>query len=243
MIEIHQRLKVSVVIPAFNEEEHIGKVVKMAKAVDEVDEVMVIDDGSEDDTVKATKQADAKVVSFKENRGKGYAMKKGCEIAKGDILIFIDADLKNINPKKIKGILDPFKEGYEFVKTRFDRRGGRVTRLTAKPLLGHFFPEIEKKFEQPLSGQIGIKKELMKRLDLEEDIGVDIGILIDVVEMNAKTKQVYFGWLVHDERKLKDLDNMARIISRVILDKAAKYDRVDKAIAEIKMREEKKCVR
>jgi glycosyltransferase involved in cell wall biosynthesis len=236
MIEIHRRLKVSVVIPAFNEEEHIRKVVKMAKAVNEVDEVLVIDDGSEDDTVKAAKQADAKVVSFKENRGKGFAMKKACEIAKGDILIFIDADLKNINPKKIKRILDPFKEGYEFVKTRFDRRGGRVTRLTAKPLLGHFFPEIEKKFEQPLSGQIGIKKELMKRLDLEEDMGVDIGILIDVVEMNAKTKQVYFGWLVHDERELKGLDNMARIISRVILDRAAKYDRVDKAITEITMR-------
>jgi glycosyltransferase involved in cell wall biosynthesis len=236
MIEIHQRLKISVIVPAFNEEEHVGKIVKMAKAVDEVDEVLLIDDGSEDDTVKAAKQADAKVVSFKKNRGKGYAMKKGCEIAKGDILIFIDADLKNINPKKIKRILNPFKEGYEFVKTRFDRRGGRVTRLTAKPLLSHFFPEIEKKFEQPLSGQIGIKKKLMKRLDLEEDMGVDIGILIDVVEMNAKTKQVYFGWLIHDEKELKDLDNMARIISRVILDKAAKYDRVDKAIAEVKMR-------
>lgn len=233
MIEVRQKLKVSVVIPAYNEEENIEKVINTAKEVDEVDEVLVVNDGSEDRTADVAKQTGAKVITLKENRGKGYALKKGREKAKGDVLIFIDADIKNIMPKNIQKIIDPFKESYDFVKTRFERKKGRVTQLTAKPLLGHFFPEIEKKFEQPLSGQIGIKKELLNKIDLEEDMGVDIGILIDVVEMYAKIKEVSFGRLKHDEKKLKDLERMAKAVSRVILDRAAKYNRVYEAVEEI----------
>jgi len=233
MIEVRQKLKVSVVIPAYNEEENIEKVINTAKDVDEVDEILVVNDGSEDRTAEVAKQTGAKVITLEENRGKGYALKKGCEKAKGDIFIFLDADIKNITPKNIQNIIDPFKETYDFVKTRFERKKGRVTQLTAKPLLGHFFPEIEKKFEQPLSGQIGIKKELMNKIDLEEDMGVDIGILIDVVEMYAKIKEVYFGRLKHDEKELKDLERMAKAVSRVILDRAAKYNRIDEAVEEL----------
>lgn len=233
MIEIHQKLEVSVVIPAYNEEENIEKVIHAAKEVSEVDEVVVIDDGSKDHTSYVAKENGARVFSLEENKGKGYAMKRGCENAKGDVLIFLDADLQNISSRKIRRMINPFRESYEFVKTRFDRRNGRVTQLTAKPLLGHFFPEIEEKFEQPLSGQIGIKKDLMESLDLEIDMGIDIGILIDVVEMGAKTKQVYFGELIHDEKELGNLDEMAKEVSRVILDRAARYNRVDEAIEEI----------
>ncbi|MFQ5741857.1 MAG: glycosyltransferase, partial [Acidobacteriota bacterium] len=179
MIEITQRLKISVVLPAYNEAEFIGKVISAAKEVAEVDEVLVINDGSTDETANVAKEAGARVVSHKINRGKGFAMKTGCEKAIGDVLIFLDADLINIQPETIRRIIEPFKEGYDFVKTRFRRRGGRVTQLTARPLLGHFLPEIDEQFEQPLSGQIGIKKELMQKLDLEVDMGVDIGILID----------------------------------------------------------------
>jgi hypothetical protein len=125
-------------------------------------------------------------------------------------------------------ILQPFTQGYDFIKTRFDRRGGRVTHLTAMPLLGRFFPEIEAQFEQPLSGQIGIKKELINRIELEDDFGVDVGLLIDAVEMGARVKQVCFGSLLHDERELHDLDHSARAVSRVIIDRAARYHRLDK---------------
>lgn len=233
MIEIRQQLKVCVAIPAYNEEKNIERVIKAAKELDEVDEVLVINDGSKDKTAKVAKNAGTRVISLKENRGKGHAMKVGIEKSKGDVLIFLDADQRNISSKKIKKVISPFKDGYDFVKTRFDRRGGRVTHLTAKPLLGHFFPEIEEKFEQPLSGQIGIKKELMKKIELEGDTGVDVGILIDAVQMGAKIKEVYFGWLIHDEKELKDLDETARAVSRVILDRAAKYNRIDDAIEEI----------
>jgi glucosyl-3-phosphoglycerate synthase len=225
MIEINLNLKVSIIIPAYNEEKLIDGVIRCACEVEEVDEILVVDDGSEDKTKEVAKKAGVRVVSHLENMGKGKAMDSGCRNAKGDILIYLDADLKNLSPSKIKKIIDPFRHGYDFIKTRFDRRGGRVTQLTALPLLSHFFPEIGERFDQPLSGQIGIKKDLMMRLDLEEDMGVDIGILIDIFQMGVNTKEVYFGRLSHDEKKLEELQEMAKAVSRVILDRAARYNR------------------
>lgn len=229
MIEIREKLNVSTIIPAHDEQDFIENVIKAAKKNKEVDEVIVVDDGSTDDTAEVSERYGAKVISLKENQGKGHAMEIGASKAKGDILLFLDADLKNIDSKKIELLIEPFKHMYDFVKTRFNRNAGRVTLLTAKPLLEHFFPEIAQRFEQPLSGQIGIKKELLTRMSLEYDYGVDIGILIDAVEMNAKTKEIYFGYLDHDERKLKDLDLTAKQVARVILDRATKYNRLDTA--------------
>jgi glycosyltransferase involved in cell wall biosynthesis len=233
MIEVNQKLKVSVVIPAHNEAEHVTKVVQAARATRDVDEVIVVDDGSRDDTAAVARRGGADVVRHDNNRGKGAAMRTGRDRAKGDILIYLDADLKNVTPAKIQRLTDPFKIGCDFVKTRFDRRGGRVTRLTAQPLLGHFFPEIDESFEQPLSGQIGVTKRLMTKLDLEDDFGVDIGLLIDACQKGADVQEVYFGHLQHDERELKDLESSARAVSRTILDRAQKYGKVDRAFEEI----------
>ena len=166
------------------------------------------------------------MISNKKNGGKGNAMKIGASYATGDVLLFLDADLKNINSDKIKLMIEPFRHMVDFVKTRFDRNAGRVTLLTAKPLLEHFFPNVAQRFEQPLSGQIGIKKEILDKISLEQDYGVDIGILIDVVETGVKTEEVDFGYLEHDEKDLEDLDMMAKQVAGVILDRAAKYDRL-----------------
>jgi glycosyltransferase involved in cell wall biosynthesis len=233
MIEIAQKLKVSVVVPAHNEAQHVSKVIQAAKATPEVDEVIVVDDGSQDDTAAVARREGADVVRHDDNHGKGAAMRTGRDRAGGDILIYLDADLKNVTPAKIQRLTDPFKKGCDFVKTRFDRRGGRVTRLTAQPLLGHFFPEIDKTFDQPLSGQIGVTKRLMTKFDLEDDFGVDIGLLIDACQQGADVQEVYFGHLQHDERELKDLEPSARAVSRTILDRAQKYRKVDKALEEI----------
>jgi glycosyltransferase involved in cell wall biosynthesis len=233
MIEVNRKLKVSVVVPAHNEAEHVATVVQAAKATPDVDEVIVVDDGSRDDTAAVARREGADVVRHDGNRGKGAAMRTGRDRAKGDVLIYLDADLKNVTPSKIQRLTEPFKKGCDFVKSRFDRRGGRVTRLTAQPLLGHFFPEIDERFEQPLSGQIGVTKRLMSKLDLEDDFGVDIGLLIDACENGSDVEEVYFGHLKHDERELKDLESSARAVSRTILDRAQRYRKVDKALDEI----------
>ncbi len=233
MIEVRKKLFVSAVIPAYNEEKYIKTVIDAVKKVKEVDEIIVVDDGSQDNTAAVARKAGAKTITLTDNHGKGFAIGVGSKEAKGDVLIFLDADLSNVTPTKIRKIIEPFKDTCDFVKTKFDRVGGRVTRLTAKPLLGHFFPEIEKSFEQPLSGQFGIQKNLLKEIHLEDGFGVDVGILIDVVQRGAKTKEVYFGKLSHDEKTLTDLDETAKQVSGVILDRAAKYDRLEKGIEMI----------
>ena len=224
MIEIRKKITISAVIPAYNEEGNIENVIRSVKKRKEVDEIVVVDDGSTDATSAIAREFDGvKVISLHENRGKGHAMKIGAERSTGDIILFIDADFKNVDPSKIKAMVEPFKDTCDFVKTRFDRNGGRVTLLTAKPLLEHLFPEIALRFEQPLSGQIGIRRDLLKKMTLESDYGVDVGILIDAVEMGAKTEEVYLGYLDHKERALEDLDLTAKEVARVILDRAAKY--------------------
>ncbi|HEX5456811.1 MAG TPA: glycosyltransferase [Candidatus Nitrosotalea sp.] len=227
MIELRKTLMISVIIPAFNEQEHIGNVIKTAKKIKEIDEIIVVDDGSTDATVEIAKKFGAKIILSRKNGGKGSAMKLGSERAIGDVLLFLDADLKNVNTNKIRSMIEPFRHMVDFVKTRFDRNAGRVTLLTAKPLLEHFFPEVAQRFEQPLSGQIGIKKDIFDKLTLEQDYGVDVGILIDVVEMKVKTEEVNFGYLEHNEKVLEDLDKMAKQVAGVILNRATKYDRLN----------------
>src|SRR5574340_245701 len=226
MIELRKNLTISAIIPAYNEQDHIGNVIKSVKKRKEIDEIIVVDDGSTDATADVARRLGVKIVSNKENHGKGSAMKLGAAHATGDILLFLDADLKNINSDKIESLIDPFRHMADFVKTRFDRNAGRVTLLTAKPLLEHFFPEVAQRFEQPLSGQIGIKKEILDKITLEQDYGVDVGILIDAVEMRVKTEEVNFGYIEHNEKDLEDLDMMAKQVAGVILDRATKYNRL-----------------
>ncbi len=226
MIELRKNLTISTIIPAYNEQDHIGNVVKSVKKRKEIDEIIVVDDGSTDATADVARRFGAKIISNKKNCGKGSAMKLGASHATGDILLFLDADLKNINSDKIGSLIEPFRHMVDFVKTRFDRNAGRVTLLTAKPLLEHFFPNVAQRFEQPLSGQIGIKKEIFDKIILEQDYGVDIGILIDVVEMKVKTEEVNLGYIEHNEKNLEDLDLMAKQVAGVILDRATKYNRL-----------------
>jgi glycosyltransferase involved in cell wall biosynthesis len=223
----------TVVIPAYNEEGNVGSVVRAARQAGHVKEVLVIDDGSNDGTAGAAREAGAQVVRHAGNEGKGSAMERGCREATHEALVFLDGDLRNVTPTRVQRILEPLADGFDFVKTRFDRRSGRVTELTAKPLLGHFFPEISASFDQPLSGQIGIRKGLLEKLDLEPDMGVDIGILIDAVECGVRATEVYFGFLEHEPRDLDQLDETARAVSRVILERAARYDRIESAIETI----------
>lgn len=197
-------MSVSVIIPAFNESKTVGHVVKTVKKVGYIDETIVVDDGSYDDTAKVAENAGATVIQHVKNRGKGAAIKTGFKNSNGDIVVFLDADIENLTPQQVDSIIQPIITGEaDITKTKFKRAAGRVTELTAKPLLNFFFPEL--KFAQPLSGQFAAKRSFLNRIKLEDDYGVDVGIVLDADVMGLRIKEVDIGEIHHMLSSLHEL--------------------------------------
>jgi glycosyltransferase involved in cell wall biosynthesis len=218
-------MTVSVIIPAFNEEKTVAHVVSVVKSLPYIGEVLVVDDGSMDQTSKFAEEAGAKVIHHIKNRGKGAAIKTGFKNSKGDIVVFLDADLKNLTQTQVRNIVDPILNGEaDVTKTKFKREGGRVTELTAKPLLKFFFPEI--KFDQPLSGQFAAKRSFLNKIKLEDDYGVDVGIVLDADVMGMKVKEVDIGNIEHIMSTLTELNVVATEVVRTIVDRATAYGRI-----------------
>ena len=198
--------KVSVVIPAFNEEKSIIHVINTVKKVKSITEIIVVDDGSTDNTYNLVSDCDD-VILLKHltNKGKGSAMKTGLKKVTNDIVLFLDADLSEINQYQIESIIQPILDGEaDITKTKFKREAGRVTELTAKPLLQFFFPELN--FDQPLSGQFASIKSFLDHIDLEHDYGVDIGIVLDADARGMRIQEVDIGNIVHEMSTLKELN-------------------------------------
>ena len=217
--------KVSVIIPAYNEEDTVAKVVEVVKKASFVDEIIVVNDGSSDNTTEEAEKAGAKVITHETNKGKGEALYTGYKEAECDIIAFIDADIYNLTSKKVEAMIKPILDGdAEITKTKFARESGRVTELTAKPLLNFFFPEIS--FEQPLSGQFAARKEILKKINFEKDYGVDVGIVIDADVLGISILEVDIGAIQHDMSPLADLNIMANEVVRAIINRANKYGRV-----------------
>ena len=221
----NQEFTVSVVIPAFNEAETVGHVVEVVKSLDFITEVIVVDDGSEDETAKVAEKAGAIVLKHDINKGKGSALKTGFKYSKGDIVAFIDADLHKLTLKQVRRIIQPIIDGKaDVTKTKFKREAGRVTELTAKPLLNFFFPEI--KFDQPLSGQFAAKRSFLNNIKFEKDYGVDVGIVLDADVRGINIKEVDIGKIDHTLSSLKELNLVATEVVRTIMDRAMEYGRV-----------------
>ena len=217
--------KVSVIIPAYNEEETVAKVVGVVKKAAYVDEIIVVNDGSSDQTESEAIKAGAKVINHETNKGKGEALKTGYKQSECDIIAFIDADIHNLTSAKVESMIKPILEGKtDITKTKFSRASGRVTELTAKPLLNFFFPEIS--FEQPLSGQFAARKEVLKKINFESDYGVDVGIVIDADVLGISILEVDIKAIKHNMSPLSELNLMANEVVRTIIGRANKYGRV-----------------
>lgn len=211
---------ISVIIPTLNEEEHIAAVVNFARSQPNVNEVLVVDDKSIDQTVTIAQQNGAKVITSTKI-GKGASMKDGILCATNEIVVFLDGDIDPYPHFTIKLLTDPIiNDEAEFVKSSFSRNAGRVTELVAKPLLSIFFPELMN-FSQPLSGMIAGKKSLFRQLEFREDYGVDIAILIDMHLMNIRMKEVLIGYIENKSKPWQALGKMSKDVAQAIIFKAS----------------------
>ena len=213
---------VSVIIPAYNEEENIKIVIDIAKKSKLVDEIIVVDNLSTDKTEEIALENGAKVVKCT-IQGKGYAMEEGLKYARNDIIVYLDGDVVDYPEDLIDRLSNPIisKEA-EFVKSWFEREGGRVTELVAKPLLKIVFPDMYQ-FRQPLSGMIAGKKEYFEKITFEKDYGVDIGIVLDMMNLSARIKEVYIGKIKNVSKDWRALEKMSTEVMRAILKRANKF--------------------
>lgn len=216
---------ITVVIPALNECNTIRRVVRAMLDSSVVSEVIVVDDGSIDGTPEIALREGARVVtsSF---LGKGASMQDGAMAASNEFLLYVDGDLSEFAPDLADKMVHPLLVNEaEFVKARFTRSGGRVTELAAKPLLRMFFPEL-RHIDQPLGGVVATRKSLVQALALENDYGVDVGLLIDMFANDARIGQVDIGSIEHDCQPLENLRRMALQVMRTILDRARRFGRL-----------------
>ncbi len=217
---------VSVIIPALNEARRIADVVKFARSDPATAEVVVIDDSSIDDTANLARAAGARVITSS-MLGKGASMFDGVLAAEHDLLVFLDGDLAGLRDGIISDLVGPLvQDQADFVKARFGRSGGRVTELTAKPMLKVFFPELAH-FAQPLGGVIAARKNLLSNIRFEPGYGVDIGLMLDSHRMGARLAEIDIGSLEHDSQSLLDLTLMANEVARVIYSRARAMGRLN----------------
>ena len=209
---------ITVIIPVLNEEKTIGKVIHFVKKTQSVNEVIVVDDKSTDNTVQEAKNAGASVITSTKI-GKGASMRDGLLVAKNEIIVFLDGD-GDFQPNTIEKLTFPIiNNEADFVKATFEREAGRVTELVAKPLLSLLFPQLDS-FLQPLSGMIAGKKEFFKKIIFEDDYGGDIGILIDMNLIGARIAEVNIGLIQHKMKQWQELTHMSREVAKAILKRA-----------------------
>jgi HAD superfamily phosphoserine phosphatase-like hydrolase len=218
-------VSVSVIIPALNEAGTVHSVIRSVRRDPSVCEVIVVDDGSIDGTPEAAANAGATVV-MSSLLGKGASMQDGIGLAKGEVVLFVDGDLREVCMNFVQLMVGPIASGEaDFVKAGFTLDAGRVTVLTARPLLNVFFPELSI-FEQPLGGIVAATRSLLKNIQLETDYGADVGLLIDAALRGARIQEVDIGRIDHASQPLEALGSMAKQVTRVIIDRAWRHGRL-----------------
>src|SRR5580693_685522 len=206
---------ITVIIPALNEEKTIRQVIRQARRNPLVNEVIVVDDMSSDNTIFEAKQEDARVITST-HVGKGDSMREGMLMASNEIIVFLEPDTPSYEEDIVGKLTAPLiRDEADFVKSYYERQGGKVAEILVKPMLEFFFPHLLK-FRQPLSGMIAGKKSFFEKVEFENDYGVDIGLLIDMHKVNARIKEVCIGEIENDMQPLQALGRMARQVANAI---------------------------
>jgi glycosyltransferase involved in cell wall biosynthesis len=247
-----QGTTISLALPALNEEKTVGKVISTIKKnlMDDVpllDEMILLDSNSTDRTRDIAQDLGIPVMIHQEilpelgaRTGKGEALWKSLLVTKGDIVAWIDTDVVNIHPRFVYGIIGPllldrnikFTKGFYRRPLRVNGKiqaggGGRVTELTARPLLNLFFPELSG-VVQPLSGEYAGRRDALEQAVFFSGYGVEIGLLIDIFENYGlrAIAQVDLLERVHHNQELEALSKMSFAIIQTVLRKLeSRYER------------------
>jgi glucosyl-3-phosphoglycerate synthase len=236
---------ISLALPALNEEGTVGKVIRTIKKelmekYPLLDEIVLIDSNSKDRTRQIAKGLGVPVYIHQHllpelgaRSGKGEALWKSLLVTKGDILAWIDTDIINIHPRFVYGIIGPLllNRRIQFVKGFYRRPlrvgdkvqaggGGRVTELTARPLLNLFYPELSG-VVQPLSGEYAGRREALEKVPFASGYGVETGLLIDLFERYGlrAIAQVDLLERIHHNQELEALGKMSFAIIQTVLRK------------------------
>ena len=253
LLQAKGRTTVSVVIPARNEETTVGPIVTairdaLIRPASLVDELIVVDSRSTDHTAEVARAAGARVVSqdgqtrgLPPMHGKGDALWAGLAAASGQVVAFVDADVRPFYPHFVTGLLGPLlaDPSVSFVKGFYHRPlrsgeyserdgGGRVTELTARPLLNLFWPDLAG-FVQPLAGESAGRRDVLARLPFVSGYGVEIAMLIDLLGLVGldALAQVDLGERVHRNQSTEALGRMAAQIQLTAWSRLVRQGRAD----------------
>jgi glucosyl-3-phosphoglycerate synthase len=242
-----RRLSTTLVFPARNVADTIEPILSAVVRLNDrsglIDQIIVVDADSADGTASIARACGAEVYSENEllpgygpARGKGDAMWRSLSVARGDIVMFADADTANFGEHFIYGTLGPLltmTEDVQFTKAAYRRPftdasqsvvdgGGRVTELMAKPLLNFFCPELTG-FVQPLAGEFAAYRELLQRIPFLTGYGVELGILVDVLEEAGlpAMAQVDLGARQNRHQPLWALSRMSSAVLRAMASRAS----------------------
>ena len=247
-------LTISLCIPTLNEEKTIGKEVLILRSelMDRyklIDEFAVIDSGSDDRTLEVASSYGADVYLASdilpetgEKKGKGENLWKAIHQLKGDIICYVDADISNIHPRFVYGLVAPLisRDEIKYVKAFYDRPlnyssglrpsgGGRVTEILVRPLFSLLYPELTN-IIQPLSGEYAARREVLEQIPFPIGYGVETAHLLDLYHMHGLEifAQTDLDRRVHRNQKTNALGKMSFGILQTFLNRLHTQGSIEK---------------
>jgi glucosyl-3-phosphoglycerate synthase len=243
LLRERKRETITAVLPTREVADTIGAIVSTLRALgDLIDQILVVDAASRDGTAEIAAGVGAEVhqeaellPEFGQVLGKGDAMWRALAVAQGDVIVYLDSDTRGLPAHFATGMLGPLlcEQGVRFVKGHFRRpfnagdgheragEGGRVTELTARPLLSAFYPELAA-FVQPLAGEMAARRTLLERLPFACGYAIETSMLLHARDELGGTEgmaQVDLDVRHNHHKSLRDLGPMAYAVLRVIVER------------------------
>ncbi|MCP4745419.1 MAG: glucosyl-3-phosphoglycerate synthase [Desulfobacteraceae bacterium] len=256
LVDIKHRkgLTISLCLPTLNEEKTIAKEIVIFKSelmsrYPLLDEIVVIDSGSTDKTLEVARsygadvfKADDILPSLEKYKGKGENLWKALYITQGDIIIYLDADIKNIHHRFVYGLLGPLliTDQIKYTKAFYDRPiasdtgkmrptgGGRVTELVIRPLFSLFFPELTQ-IMQPLSGEYAGYREIFEKIPFPIGYGIETSMILDIYNQWGLDviAQVDLERRIHRNQDTRALGKMSFAILKTFINRISAQGLID----------------